>query len=131
MTFKEECLKLKHEQALKIMYQNQKTPPSVYPYGQSLRDVVLDMPYGAARQKIIKGWFKQLDRLGDGFIRLHINKRWLWNSKDQDLKALLKSGYLKIGRENRGRCNTSENSKGKRAGAYCSYLVLNMEVKSG
>ena len=47
----------------------------------------------------MKEFYKQKAAIGDGYVRLAVNGRWFWNTKDKDLQALIKSGFLKVGRE--------------------------------
>lgn len=81
--------------------ENQRVRPKRSLVGQHLRDYVSGIPTGSIRQGLIKEFFKQLNPV-EGTVNLAVDGRWLWNTKDKDLQALIKSGFLVRSRESNG-----------------------------
>lgn len=97
--FKGMIAKLRYEALCRTIKNNQKEQPKTNLVGAHLREYVAGIPTGHIRQEMMKEFFKQKAANGDGYVCLAVNGRWFWNTKDKDLQALIKSGFLKVGRE--------------------------------
>lgn len=118
MSLRKEMSQLRRKAILRDMIKYQKEAPEHPLYGNNLRQVLEGVICTNERRKLMRLWFMQLAPSGlGGYMRLHVNRKWQFQTNDPDLAHLLSVGYLKIGRENKG--------KGKKSGSFYSYLVLN------
>lgn len=93
-SFKDTMAKFRYEVLSKYIKQYQTEVPKVGYVGEHLRQYVAGLPTGSIRQGLMKEFFKQKCSSGDGYIKVTVNKKWCWNTKDKDLQALIKSGFL-------------------------------------
>ena len=122
MTFREDMRRLHREKVLRDVMKHQTIPLEHEVYGASLTRLLEGVICTNERRKLMRLWFMQ--KVGDGLhVRLPVNRRWCWNTKDSDLQHLMSVGFLKIERWNKGTRKTKENDRQKRAGSFYSYLV--------
>ena len=100
MTFKDSLAKFEYEVLAKHIKLNQKEAPSNDYAGSHLRKYIVGMQTGALRQRLMKEFFKQKSTRGkSGYIHLVVNRKRCFLTKDKDLQALIKSGFLVMVRE--------------------------------
>lgn len=123
MTFREDVKDLHRKKVLRDVMRHQTIPHEHEPYGAGLTKLLEGVICTSERRKLMRLWFMQLAPNG-GYVKLPVNRRWCWNTKDSDLQHLMSVGFLKIERWNKGTRKTSENDRQKRSGAFYSYLTF-------
>lgn len=123
MTFREDVKDLHRKKVLRDVMRHQTVPHEHEPYGAGLTKLLEGVICASERRKLMRLWFMQLAPNG-GYVKLPVNRRWCWNTKDSDLQHLMSVGFLKIERWNKGTQKTSENDRQKRSGAFYSYLTF-------